>query len=148
MERKKRGKTRREREMRRAWERERYIGELLGERRRETEREREGGVRQMCQNYIPTMNMNTLWYLDAIAHYSKTSYHKGCQIDITWLKYQYQYHPCHRVASCTRSPGWDIHSLDLGTLPQGPPQLSCTLLNNRKIEVFPLIIIINHFLQC
>ena len=45
----------------------------MGERRRETEREREreiererdreieGGVKQMCQNCIPTMNMNTLW---------------------------------------------------------------------------------------
>ena len=43
------------------------MGELMGERRRETEkerdiyREREGGVKQMCQNCIPTMNMNTLW---------------------------------------------------------------------------------------
>ena len=42
------------------------MGELLGERRRETEknrkrdRKREGGVKQMCQNCIPTMNMNTL----------------------------------------------------------------------------------------
>ena len=40
--------------------------ELVGERRRETEkereieREREGGVKQMCQNCIPTMNMKTL----------------------------------------------------------------------------------------
>ena len=41
----------------------------MGERRRETEkereierdREREGGVKQMCQNCIPTINMNTLW---------------------------------------------------------------------------------------
>ena len=35
----------------------------MGERRRENEikeREREGGVKQMCQNCIPTMNMNTL----------------------------------------------------------------------------------------
>ena len=44
------------------------MGELLGERRRETERERErereGGVTQMCQNCIPTMNMNTLCYLN------------------------------------------------------------------------------------
>ena len=34
----------------------------MGERRRETEREREreGGVKQMYQNCIPTMNMNTL----------------------------------------------------------------------------------------
>ena len=38
----------------------------VGERRKETEkererdREREGGVKQMCQNCIPTMNMNTL----------------------------------------------------------------------------------------
>ena len=45
---------------------ERQMGELVGERRRETEkererdREREGGVKHMCQNCIPTMNMNTL----------------------------------------------------------------------------------------
>ena len=38
----------------------------MDERRRETEkereidREREGGVKEMCQNCIPTMNMNTL----------------------------------------------------------------------------------------
>ena len=46
------------------------MGKLVGERRRETEKEREreiereGGVKQMCQNQncIPTMNMNTLWY--------------------------------------------------------------------------------------
>ena len=43
------------------------MGVLVGERMRETEnererdREREGGVKQMCQNCIPTMNMNTLW---------------------------------------------------------------------------------------
>ena len=44
------------------------MGELVGERRWETERERErerierenGGVKQMCQNCILTMNMNTL----------------------------------------------------------------------------------------
>ena len=39
------------------------MGELVGERRRETEkrdREREGGVEQMCQNCTPTMNMNSL----------------------------------------------------------------------------------------
>ena len=40
----------------------------MSERRRETEkererdREREGGVKQMCQDCIPTMNMNTLCY--------------------------------------------------------------------------------------
>ena len=43
------------------------MGELVGERRRETEREkdreREGGVKQMCQNCIPTVDMNTLWYI-------------------------------------------------------------------------------------
>ena len=34
----------------------------MSERKRETEREREreGGVKQKCQNCIPTMNMNTL----------------------------------------------------------------------------------------
>ena len=38
----------------------------MGERRRETEKEREikiegeGGVKQMCQNCIPAMNMNSL----------------------------------------------------------------------------------------
>ena len=43
------------------------MGELAGERRRETEKEeeiyrkREGGVKQMCQNCISKMNMNTLW---------------------------------------------------------------------------------------
>ena len=44
------------------------MGDLVGERRREPEkekkigreREREGRVKQMCQNCIPTMNMNTL----------------------------------------------------------------------------------------
>ena len=48
-------------------EREREMGELGGERRMETEkkererdRKREGGVKQMCKNCIPTMNMNTL----------------------------------------------------------------------------------------
>ena len=42
------------------------MGELVGERRRETEKERErdteregGGVKQMFQNCIPTMTMNT-----------------------------------------------------------------------------------------
>ena len=50
------------------------MGELVGERRRETEkererdREREGGVKQMCQNCIPTMNMNTLC-LDTVYRY-------------------------------------------------------------------------------
>ena len=42
------------------------MGVLVGKRMRETEnererdREREGGVKQICQNCIPTMNMNTL----------------------------------------------------------------------------------------
>ena len=40
------------------------MGKFVGERRRETEKEREiereGGVRKMCQNCIPTMNMNTM----------------------------------------------------------------------------------------
>ena len=36
------------------WEKE-------GDWKREREIEREGGVKQMCQNCIPTMNMNTLW---------------------------------------------------------------------------------------
>ena len=42
------------------------MGEFVGERRREIEREREkdrereGGVKQMFQNCIPTLNMNTL----------------------------------------------------------------------------------------
>ena len=45
MERKKRGERRRERDE---------------EGMRERDREREGGVKQMCQNCIPTMNMNTL----------------------------------------------------------------------------------------
>ena len=26
------------------------------------EREREGGMKEMCQNCMPTMNMNTLWF--------------------------------------------------------------------------------------
>ena len=49
------------------------MGELVGERRRETEkererdREREGGLKQMCQNCIPTINMNTLCYRDIIS---------------------------------------------------------------------------------
>ena len=30
--------------------------------KKEREIEREGGVKQMCQNCIPTMNMNTLCY--------------------------------------------------------------------------------------
>ena len=48
--------------------REREMGELVVERRTETEkrereiyRKREGGVKLMCLNCIPTMNMNTLW---------------------------------------------------------------------------------------
>ena len=43
------------------------MGELVGDRRRETEKEREkdterergGGVKQMFQNYVPTMTMKT-----------------------------------------------------------------------------------------
>ena len=35
------------------------MGDLVGERERD--RKREGGLKQMCQNCIPTMNMNTLW---------------------------------------------------------------------------------------
>ena len=43
------------------------MGKLVGERRRETEKERErdrkreGGVKQMYQNCIPTLNINSLW---------------------------------------------------------------------------------------
>ena len=43
------------------------MGELVGDRRRETEKEREkdtergGGGKQMFQNCVPTMTMNTQW---------------------------------------------------------------------------------------
>ena len=46
--------------------------ELVGDRRRETEKEREkdtereGGVKQMFQNYVPTMTMKTQWIVDII----------------------------------------------------------------------------------
>ena len=42
------------------------MGELVGDRRRETEKEREkdterGGDKQMFQNFVPTMTMKTQW---------------------------------------------------------------------------------------
>ena len=50
--------------MRRVWEREIDGGvggwEKEGDWERERDKEGEGGVKQMCQNCIPAMNMNSL----------------------------------------------------------------------------------------
>ena len=65
MESKKRGERRRERDEEGMRERDRWGSYWVREggrlkKERERDRKKEGGVKQMCQKCVPTMNMSTL----------------------------------------------------------------------------------------
>ena len=119
------------------------MGELVGERRRETEKERErdrkreGGVKQMCQNCIPTMNMNTLCDIECFFFIKSKSYGKLHRVFIFIVGIQF-WHICFTPPSLSLSlffslpPSLPTNSLIYHSLLYLPHRLNILKWKERK----------------